>query len=75
MLLNQETDTRMYTRLSQMESEIKRYKEQEISLNLTIEKLEKNLIKHQKVIEKMNLKLEELDAFKLAVLDQTVHQL
>lgn len=75
LLLKQETDARMYARLAHMENELKRYEEREASMNLVIENHEKNLIKHKKVIEKMNVKLEELDAFKLAVLDQTVHQL
>lgn len=75
LAVKQEYDAQMCKNYYKLESEFKYTKEKELQFSQIIKENELTIKRQQKMIEELNLKFDELDAFKITTLDRTVHQL
>ena len=75
LAVKQESDLMMFKRNIQLEDELKLVKSNEFSLDKKIKDCEKEISRQRVSMDDMNMRIDELEAFKLTTLDSTVHQL
>jgi predicted nuclease with TOPRIM domain len=75
LAVKQESDFQIHQRCEQLETQVKEMKGKEEYLNKTISKCEHTIRKQRSTIDDLQAKIDELDAFKMTTLDNTVHKL